>query len=273
MTQHRHAALRRRSLLASLGAAGLAAAAPDAQAATPKLPLTAATTEGPYYFDALKVRSDITEGLEGVPLQVRFAVLDVHGQPLPGLRVDIWHCDAQGRYSGYAGQGDDRGLSMQGKTFLRGSQPTAHDGTAMFSTIYPGWYAGRTTHIHFKVINGTRAVLTSQFFLPDALSEFLYTQLPQYRRASLRDTLNSSDGIALQAGGTTIGAVREEGKQYVTTLTLVVDPAASPAIDRPPVPGERPPRGAGMPDMPGLGRPQALQGSARTAALIPSARH
>jgi hypothetical protein len=97
------AGLGRRGLLAAVGAAGLAAAAPSADAAPRTLPLTAQATEGPYYIDVAKVRSDVTEGLDGVPLEVRFTVLDTAGKPLRGLRVDLWHCDAQGRYSGFGG--------------------------------------------------------------------------------------------------------------------------------------------------------------------------
>lgn len=143
----------------------------------------------------------------------------------------------------------------------------------VFDTIYPGWYPGRTTHIHLKVLNGSRAVLTSQFFLPDALSEYLYTQLPDYRRASVRDTLNSTDGIAIEAGNTVVGTVREGEGRYVAALTLVADPAANPVVDRPPVPGDGPPPGpppggrrGGPP------RAQALLGQARADAMLPTAR-
>lgn len=286
MTRQDTSSIGRRGLLATLGAATLAAAsARPAEAAAPRLALTAQTTEGPYYLDVAQVRRDITEGLEGVPLDVRFTVCDGAGKPLPRLRVDIWHCDAQGRYSGFPAQGDDRSGAFEGKTFLRGSQFTDRDGTAAFATVYPGWYAGRTTHIHMKVLNGTRAVLTSQFFLPDALSEFLYTQVSLYQRSRVRDTLNSIDGIALRAGDTVLGAVREERQRYVATLALVVDPAADPVVDRPPRPGGMPPGAMppapgmqGMPGMPGMpamgvgGRPmhpRALEGAARIKALVP----
>ncbi|KQX30240.1 intradiol ring-cleavage dioxygenase [Variovorax sp. Root434] len=265
--------LGRRGLLAALGAAGLSASARPAPAAQRRLPLTAQTTEGPYYLDLALDRRDITEGLEGVPLDVRFTVCDTAGRPLPKLRVDLWHCDMQGRYSGFGEQGDDRAQSFEGKTFLRGSQRTDRAGIVSFGTVYPGWYAGRTTHIHFKVINGARAVLTSQFFLPDALSEFLYTQMPLYQRARMRDTLNSVDGIALKAGGTVLGAVREERQRYVATLALVVDPAAVPVIDRPPRPGGLPPGGPFPGSTPLSGarppRPRALEGSARIRAMVP----
>lgn len=215
---------RRHMLVAGLGGAGLAGLRGSrAQAATGAapalLPLTAQTTEGPYYLDIQRERADITEGQGGVPLDVRFTVCDAQGKPLAGMRVDIWHCNTSGIYSGYAGQGDDHNVSAKGQTFLRGSQTTAADGVVTFHTIYPGWYEGRTTHIHMKAIHGTRAVLTSQFFLPDGLSEYLYTQLPAYRRRRTRDTLNSTDGIALKAGDTVVGAVRQLADRYVADLT------------------------------------------------------
>ncbi|WP_341892615.1 intradiol ring-cleavage dioxygenase [Variovorax sp. YR752] len=258
-------AIGRRGLLAAIGAAGLAASAPGAAAAAQKLPLTAQTTEGPYYLDLANFRIDLTDGREGVPLDVRLRVLDAAGRPLRGLRTDLWHCDAQGNYSGFGGQGDDRTRGFEGQAFLRGSQRTDRDGQAVFATLYPGWYAGRTTHIHVKVHHRERAVLTTQFFLPDALSEFLYTQVSSYQRARLRDTLNSADGIALRAGDTVLGAVREEGRRYVALLTLVIDPAARPVTERPPQPGTGPAPVGGLRPM----RPRTLEGLARTRALVP----
>ena len=258
----------RRRLLAGaagLGVLGAALALPARAQGAARMPLalTAQTTEGPYYFDPGLVRADITEGLSGVPLEVRFTVLDQAGVPYAGARVDIWHCDASGLYSGYAGQGDDRKVSTRGKTFLRGSLTTGADGVAAFRSVYPGWYEGRTTHIHFKVLNGTRAVLTSQFFLPDALSEYLYTQLPAYKRARVRGTLNSNDGIALSAGGSVLGSVREDTGRYVASLNVVVDRNANPLIDRPAQPGAMPP-GARQRQGNAGGRPPQMAGGSPT---------
>ncbi|RIX74196.1 intradiol ring-cleavage dioxygenase [Acidovorax cavernicola] len=262
-------AIGRRGLLAAIGAAGLSASAPAAVAAAPqKLPLTAQTTEGPYYLDLANFRTDLSEGRDGVPLDVRLRVRDATGRPLRGLRTDLWHCDAQGSYSGFGGQGDDRTRSFEGQTFLRGSQRTDRDGQVAFATLYPGWYAGRTTHIHVKVHHRGRAVLTTQFFLPDALSEFLYTQVSSYQRARLRDTLNSADGIALRAGDTVLGAVREEGRRYVALLTLVVDPAARPVTERPPQPGTGPAPAGGFGAFRPM-RPRTPEGVARIRALVP----
>lgn len=190
--------------------------------------LTAQTEEGPFYINPRLLRADIAEGQAGVPMEVRFVIIDQTGLPFMGALVDIWHCNAQGVYSGFAGQGDTHDIDATGQTFLRGRQPVDRNGVAAFRTIYPGWTVGRSAHIHFKVWNGDNAVLTSQFFLPDALSEYLYTQLDDYRRTQPRDTFNSNDPVALQAGNSVLGSVREEREQYVTTLAVAVDRAAHP---------------------------------------------
>lgn len=234
----------RRSFLSStlLGARTLAL--PACSNATPAAPsprpvggLTAQTTEGPYYLPLGGLqRADITEGLASIPLDVVFTVHDEQGRPYEGARVDIWHCDAQGVYSGF----EQLGAAMRGKTFLRGTLPVDQDGQARFQSIYPGWYCGRTTHFHFKVRRGSLTNLTSQFFLPDTLSEYLYTQIDAYRRSELRDTLNSQDGIPIDAGQTVEGNVREESGRYVAWLALIVDRDANPPVDRPHAPGGRP---------------------------------
>ncbi|WP_326660168.1 intradiol ring-cleavage dioxygenase [Streptomyces sp. NBC_00385] len=64
--------------------------------------LTSETTEGPYYIDADKIRKDITEDKEGIPMTLRLKVIDTDTcKPLKQAAVDIWHCDALGVYSGY----------------------------------------------------------------------------------------------------------------------------------------------------------------------------
>ena len=106
------------------------------------------------------------------------------------------------------------------------------------------------------------------------MSEFLYTQQPIYQRTALRNVLNSTDGIALRAGDTVIGSVREAKDRYVVSLVAVVDPAANPPIHRP-GPGSGPPPGASGPGgpPPGFGGTpplKALQGQARVNALLPT---
>ena len=184
------------------------------------------TTEGPYYMDPKLVRQDITEGRPGIPLRMQLQVVTADCRPIAGARVDIWQCDAQGDYSGYANMGSDRDNDTTGQTFLRGTQMTDRNGIVTFDTIYPGWYRGRTTHIHYKVFLDQKTVLTSQIFFPDALSEYVYLKNAAYARGEERDTVNRIDGIADQAGQGAYCAIREQKDRYVAALVVGVDPNA-----------------------------------------------
>jgi len=145
--------------------------------------VTTELTEGPFYFDVDSIRSDITEDREGTPLRLGLRVLDAGScEPLENAIVDIWHCDAVGTYSGVEAP------------FLRGAQATNQDGIVEFKTVYPGWYRGRTTHIHAKVYLDKQTVLTSQLFFADDLTETVYAREP-YSSATGRDTFNENDGI------------------------------------------------------------------------------
>ncbi len=113
-------------------------------------------TEGPYFVDHQLNRSDMRaepstgKRSAGIPLTVAFNVAAVNGatcKPLVGATIDVWHCDADGVYSGV----NDMGMSTIGKKFLRGFQTTDTNGTAKFVSVYPGWYQGRTVHYHFKI--------------------------------------------------------------------------------------------------------------------------
>src|SRR3546814_5998345 len=84
-------------------------------------------------------------------MRVRLQVVDAACMAVPGARVDIWHCDATGVYSGYANQGDDGSVDTSGETFMRGTQFADDNGIVEFESVYPSWYRGRTTHVHFKV--------------------------------------------------------------------------------------------------------------------------
>lgn len=180
------------ALLAQAGSAGLIA--PNVCALTPE------TTEGPYYIDPDLIRSDIREGLPGVAMALRLQVVDQTCRPIPGARVDIWHCDAQGNYSGFAGQGSDAARNTAGQTFLRGTQIADDAGNVAFRSIYPGWYRGRTTHVHFKVFLDRATLLTGQIFFPDQVSRAVFAQAPSYGGRSGQAIGNDQDGIARRAG-------------------------------------------------------------------------
>jgi len=265
---------------AALLADTAATAATPASAAANVCRMTPRMVEGPFYFDPALVREDITEGRAGIPLKLVLQVTEgATCQPIAGARVDVWHCDATGQYSGYAGQGDDQSISTKGEKFLRGTRSTNSAGEVVFKTIYPGWYRGRTTHIHFKVLLDEKAMLTGQMYFPDALSEYIFANVPPYNaRAAKRDTLNSTDWIA-GADGDHISfvSVREEADTYVATLVIGVDRAAAPepaGSGRPPGPPPGgpggPPPGAGGPPPPGMeGGPSRARG---TGSVVPGGK-
>ncbi|WP_419695741.1 intradiol ring-cleavage dioxygenase [Mesorhizobium muleiense] len=185
--------------------------------------ITPEATEGPFYFDPKLERADITEGKAGIALNLRLQVIDAGCRPLAGARVDIWHCDAQGHYSGYPGQGDGQDVDTSGQSFLRGWQKTDDSGIVSFATIYPGWYRGRTTHIHFKVFPNDNSVMTGQLFFPDGLSEQIFTTVAPYTdRSGKRDTSNARDGIARRAGPLSQAALREVADAYQALMIVAV---------------------------------------------------
>lgn len=163
--------------------------------------LTPQATEGPYYFDPQLERVDIREDREGMPLDLALQIVAADDcGPISGARADIWHCDATGHYSGYARQGDERS-STAGETYLRGTQFADTGGVARFRTIYPGWYRGRTTHIHFKVFFANATLVTGQIYFQDAISDRIYAEATPYnQRSATRDTWNADDGVLTRSG-------------------------------------------------------------------------
>ncbi len=198
--------------------------------------LTVEETEGPYYFDADKIRSDIREDREGMRLRLALRVRDgATCKPIPDAVVDIWHADAGGAYSGFdggggagagggppggggPGGGGGGGTATTSTRYLRGAQVTNKDGVAEFTTIYPGWYQGRTTHIHAKVHIDNATVLTTQLFFEDALSAKVYATAP-YARRGQPDQLNASDGIF---DGSLIVTTKADQGGYLGVMTFDV---------------------------------------------------
>ncbi len=229
------------SLAVSGAAAGAEDIGPDRDSAvreiTPRPSFSCLATPqavaGPYYFDPKLQRVDVTEGHPGVPLRIRLVAIDTTScLPVAGARIDIWHARADGFYSGYRGQGDAGKVDTSGATFMRGTQMTDSQGEARFVTVYPGWYRGRTPHIHFKVFTDDKNVLTAQMYFPDALSQYLFGNVSAYRRSKPRDTFNANDSLALmdnRHGG--FCDIREQADHYLATMILGVDRAASALAD------------------------------------------
>ena len=227
---------------AAAGAGGASTSANVAVASSAALPgcvVRPELTVGPYFVDKQLDRSDIRvepstgKAVEGAPLALTINVSEVGGaacKPLAGAMVDIWHCDAQGVYSAV----NDRmsGVDSSSQKFLRGYQVTDADGAARFITIYPGWYRGRTVHIHFKIRTPASAALadqrnqtyefTSQLFFDEALSDRVFAQAP-YAGKGQRDTTNASDGIFRESNGQLLLAIAPSGQGYAASFDIGLD--------------------------------------------------
>ena len=181
-----------------------------------KCVLTPEQTEGPFYIENEKMRTNITDGRRGTPLTLRATVVDASTcRPIKGAAVDIWHCDAGGVYSGF-GQG------ASSRTFLRGMQRTNASGLALLKTIYPGWYQGRTVHIHVKVHVGGNVVHTGQLYFPDSLTDKVFRKAP-YKSRPGRTTRNSNDFVFANGGKNSMVNVRADGAGgYVASITMGV---------------------------------------------------
>lgn len=215
MSDSEHKGLTRRQALAAAGTLGAGAAlagfgalgkigdeaesnlgAGVAEAAS--CVLTPSMTEGPYFVDELLERSDIRAGRAGVPLELTVNVFNADDScdAYSGAIVDIWQCDAQGSYSDISASGNG---NTSGQTWLRGLQKTDAHGQVKFTTIYPGWYQGRTIHIHLKVrtFNGdsTTYNFNTQLFFSESITNQVLSNVAAYSRSQSRGTTNANDGI------------------------------------------------------------------------------
>jgi protocatechuate 3,4-dioxygenase beta subunit len=158
-----------------------------------------------FLNSSIVMRESINEDKTGVPLKLRLKLVNVSDgcKPISGY-VYIWHCDKDGNYSGYK----DGNNNQLGKTFCRGLQFTDSNGIANFTTIYPGWYDGRVTHIHFQVFltapSGTsQGTAVSQLAFPDATNTQVYNSklYTKGQNTSINKNLDDgtfSDGVTLQ---------------------------------------------------------------------------
>ena len=185
--------------------------------------------EGPYHRDEQPVRRDVVEDRQGLALQLGVRLADSGGRPQGDRAVEIWQCDALGRYSGFHppdqsvsvdSQTAPRGEYLPEQTFLRGRQLTDDAGMVEFRTIYPGWYPGRTVHIHV-IVHLSGVSLTSQLYFPDALSDSVFAREPYSARPG-RDTTNESDSIFSTGGEPALLDVSPVAEGYRGAICLVV---------------------------------------------------
>lgn len=207
---------------ATAGAAATptAPATPAGAVAVPSCVVRPSLTDGPFFVDGKLDRSDIrTEPATGAvsagaPLMLTFNVSRLSGSACTVLAdavVDLWQCDALGVYSDVSGPG-------AGSKFLRGFQRTDAQGRARFTTVYPGWYQGRTVHLHFKIRSGSQE-FSSQLFFDDAFTDGVFAQAPYSQRPN-RTTRNMSDGIYGQNGRQLMLQCSPSGSGYAAAFDI-----------------------------------------------------
>jgi protocatechuate 3,4-dioxygenase beta subunit len=185
--------------------------------------------EGPYHRDAQPVRRDIAERCAGSRLHLGIRLVDDGGAGLRDAMVEIWHCDAFGRYSGFPPPDDavvvtgataPREEYLPGQTFLRGRQSTDGEGRVEFASVYPGWYPGRTVHVHLMV-HADGVVRTTQLYFPEQVTAEVFARTPYDGRPG-RDTTNETDSIFCTGGDPAVLDVAPAGAGYVAAAGLVV---------------------------------------------------
>jgi protocatechuate 3,4-dioxygenase beta subunit len=185
--------------------------------------------EGPYHRDAQPVRRDIAEDRDGVALQLGIRLVSDDGSPRRDATVEIWQCDALGRYSGFpppqpatvvSADTAPRGAYLPDQTFLRGRQPTDTAGMVEFRTIIPGWYPGRTVHVHLMV-HADGQTHTSQLYFPDEVTDAVLALEPYSERPG-RDTTNDNDEIIATGGDPALLDITPNGDGYRAAICLVL---------------------------------------------------
>ncbi|KAF2965821.1 hypothetical protein GQX73_g7781 [Xylaria multiplex] len=230
--------------------------------------LSPITTEGPYVWPRSQtLRQDMSEGQPGVPLWMDIGVIDVTTcEPLPNVLLNFWHCNATGSYSSFTGLSpnigfvellDQLGIDVEDfeigvtdlhtdkTTFHRGMWPTNDGGVMEMKTTFPGFYSGRTLHIHVQAYtdwtlhdNGTvssgNIVSTGQLYFDESLSAQLMALEPYASHTQINRTTNSIDSIyegGLEGGYNPVfSVVAADGKDYengvIGFITIGVDPNA-----------------------------------------------
>lgn len=204
--------MKRKDFLKGFGLAGVAAAMPafDARAALAAQPvlrnsvtgnpictIIPSETAGPFPLDltdnSFYFRQDVREDRAGVQLNLKLKIFGLENcLPMPDVRVNIWHCDKDGQYSGYSLPTNP---GQAGLTYLRGYQIADANGEVEFITILPGWYTGRICHIHFRVYVSPMYAAISQLTFPIAPKNDIYEQYAALYTKGL-DPLNfNQDGV------------------------------------------------------------------------------
>ncbi len=199
--------------------------------------VTSATIEGPYFIDQRIIRSDIREKQPGVPLELELQVVNASGgcRPISGALVSIWHCNADGEYSGYLFNDpnqmpDPSAVDATGhvphqdnERWLRGAQVADANGKVTFKTIVPGWYTPRTAHIHVRAFFNDKTTVLSQLYFPQAVLNTIQSTHKDYKKRGVSIYTNENDilirreeilDVSIQADGS-LRATKVLGAGYV----------------------------------------------------------
>ena len=201
-TRHKsHNHVRRRTII-GMGACLGSAVINSLSARAASCLLTPDSGAGPFYFDPGLVRSDIRTGEPGAPLDLTMQIVNSDDcRPLEHTRVDVWHANALGLYSGYTNQrgvGAVNPRTVKDKEYLRGIQFTDAQGWARFRTVYPSWYYGRTPHVHFKIYVDSREELASQIFFPDDVNDEVLKNWDPYRQYAVKRNVTNDNDMFLR---------------------------------------------------------------------------
>lgn len=218
--------------------------------------LTPEQIAGPYFRNPKLIRRNISEGLDGIPLVLRLTIVDaMTGQPVTGAIVDIWHCNARGAYSGWSKINPDTEVDVDAigaiprtddDTYLRGGQFTDLHGIVRFTTIYPGFYAGRALHIHVAVrvpagknyLEERHVAWVGQLYLPEVASRSVLNAR-EYSGRTIAPLANQQDFFHETMGGDASTLVvhplsrdsKEDG--FFGQLTIGIDTIAASSQIKP----------------------------------------
>lgn len=188
-------------------------------------------TGGPFYLDPKLDRKNIVEDRPGMPLKLKIKVLGVvNCEPVPNAVVNIWHCDARGVYSEF-GMVSGNPADASGAGWLRGYQVTDENGECEIETIFPGWYPGRATHIHFDVHLGfepggtvdrvpdASSTFFSQMYLPNSIKSKVYSDHEAYLEKGDNPTGTNNDTLFQNAGAPEALMLAFDESDYPNSLT------------------------------------------------------
>ncbi len=191
------------------------------------------STAGPCHSNTFN-RVEMTEGLIGLPTRLELLLVNPACAPVANATVEVWHASPGGLYSGAPVNGivgtdlntafcTGNNANALAAGWFRAWQTSGADGRVTFDTIFPGWYAGRTWHVHFKVTLGGTEYITSQLFAAESLKTDVYNTHGSYKARPTTTggyTTNSSDQVIREASLTESDVVMSYAQQSDGALLM-----------------------------------------------------